>query len=446
MRNYFYLAGVDSRDFGVYISGQGTFSAPQKAYQFYNIPGRNGALLGNEHRLENIEVSYEAFIYTNFDENLAAFRSFLLSLNGYAQLTDSYHPDEFRMAVYVGPFEPKVTRMNDAGSFIITFSCKPQRYLFSGNTDYSLISGDIAGNPIYAEMSDVDTSTLAISISVPYDNTGTTYKRTGFNYVGSAGIDVDGNTVWNKGFGNPRIIEATFNIATGGTITKCEEALPTTGWAKKSGYGSIYEASFTPTGTIIACSFLEFRTGLSFTAGHTYYDSTNHKFIVAAPANITTLSAFETWLSQFSNIGVVETCSVAKTWSSTISMPSGYGVMSAWTGKRYYAKDEELISISAEVSGSNTLVNPTPFPSKPLIRLYGNGSVTINSQTITVANSTAYVDIDCDMMDCYEGSTNRNNDVSFSTHDFPELAPGENTFTVVSGVSGIRVTPRWWQV
>ena len=60
MRNYFTLNGQDSRDFGVYISGQGAFSAPSRANQFIQIPGRNGDLIGYEKRLENMEVVYPA--------------------------------------------------------------------------------------------------------------------------------------------------------------------------------------------------------------------------------------------------------------------------------------------------------------------------------------------------------------------------------------------------
>lgn len=451
MRNYFILDGVDSREFGVYISGQGTFSAPQKAYQFYNIPGRNGSLLGNEHRLENINVSYEAFIYSDFDNNMAAFRSFLLSLNGYKRLTDSYHPDEFRMAVYTGPFEPKVERTNDCGSFTITFSCKPERWLFSGDTQYSPQSGTMSGNPIYADMGDVDTSSLSLSIGVPYGNGSETYKKTGFNPAGSANIRVNDTIVWNKGgWQNPWIIEANFSLETGGTITKCCEFLPTTGWSKKSGYGSLYEVAFTPTGTIIACSFLPFKTGSSYTVGNCYYDSTNHKFIVAAPATITTLSAFNSYLAQFKNISVVETCSISQTWSSTVELPAGFGIMAATLGRRFSisdpSQDSTEATLTATVTGSDTIVNPTPFASRPLIRLYSNGTVSINGISITVVNSTSYVDIDCDIMDCYEGSTNRNADVTFSTYDFPVLVPGENTFTIVSGIGGIVVTPRWWQV
>ena len=161
MRNYFILAEKDSRDFGVYISGQGTFSAPEKAYEFYNVPGRNGAIIGNDHRLENIEVSYECFIYRDFNKNIADFRTFLLSLNGYQKLQDSYHPDEYRMALYVGPFEPEVTSMNDAGSFTLTFNCKPQRYLISGDTTYGWVlngAQNLAGEAITAFVPALDTS------------------------------------------------------------------------------------------------------------------------------------------------------------------------------------------------------------------------------------------------------------------------------------------------
>ena len=42
MRNYFTLDGTDSRDFGVYISGRGTFNGPARNLDFISVPGRNG--------------------------------------------------------------------------------------------------------------------------------------------------------------------------------------------------------------------------------------------------------------------------------------------------------------------------------------------------------------------------------------------------------------------
>ena len=132
MRNYFILDGVDSREFGIYLSGQGTFGAPSKAYTYHDVPGRNGALIGSEKRFNNIEVTYPAFIYTRFKQNISDFRNFLLSRNGYVRLEDTYNRDEFRLVSYAGAFEPEVTKKNDAGSFNIVFNCMPQRWLMSG--------------------------------------------------------------------------------------------------------------------------------------------------------------------------------------------------------------------------------------------------------------------------------------------------------------------------
>lgn len=148
MRNYLTFGGVDCRDYGVYISGQGTFSAPARAYENISVPGRNGDLIGSEKRLENLELTYQAFVYANFRENIQAFRSFLLSQTGYKRLADTYHPEEFRMACYAGPFEPEVRQDNKAGRFDIIFNCKPQRFLLSGEQVQTFgPGGDAIRNP-----------------------------------------------------------------------------------------------------------------------------------------------------------------------------------------------------------------------------------------------------------------------------------------------------------
>lgn len=132
MRQYLIYDGEDSRDYGVYISGSGVFNAPSRAYDYLEIAGRNGSLIGFEKRLENIEVTYPAFIYTNFKKAMEDFRSFLLSRTGYCRLIDSYNPNEYRMASFAGGLTVEPTAQLDAGSFDIVFNCKPQRFLLSG--------------------------------------------------------------------------------------------------------------------------------------------------------------------------------------------------------------------------------------------------------------------------------------------------------------------------
>lgn len=95
---------------------------------------------------------------------------------------------------------------------------------------------------------------------------------------------------------------------------------------------------------------------------------------------------------------------------------------------------------------SSSLRNPTLFPSKPIIRVWGNGSLQINSVTVTVANSPyEYVDIDCELMDCYYGSNNANSYVSFSTTDYVTLQSGVNSF-VIDGFTKVEIKPRWYEV
>lgn len=147
MRNYFTFGQFDSRDFGVYISGEGTYNAPARVYDVISVPGRNGDLLIDRGKFENISVKYPAFIAgDNFRSNLAEFRSAMLSGVGYARLIDTYHPDEFRLAYYGDPIEMTARKQNDGAEFDIVFNCKPQRFLLSGETPVTYPPGATTKN------------------------------------------------------------------------------------------------------------------------------------------------------------------------------------------------------------------------------------------------------------------------------------------------------------
>lgn len=96
-------------------------------------------------------------------------------------------------------------------------------------------------------------------------------------------------------------------------------------------------------------------------------------------------------------------------------------------------------------SASSTVNNPTKFDSRPIIRVNGTGTCTVNGVQITVTGSYAYVDIDCEAMECYYGSSSANSLVSFSGNDFPVLSPGNNTITKGT-VTSVGLTPRWWEL
>lgn len=132
IREYLTFAGKDSRDFNVWISGGGTYDAPIRDVTTVSVPGRNGDLTLDNGRFKNIEVEYPAFISKDLPNNFAGFREFMKSKTGYQRIEDTYHLDEYRMGILVDDFGLQTTARNRAGNFYITFNCKPQRFLKSG--------------------------------------------------------------------------------------------------------------------------------------------------------------------------------------------------------------------------------------------------------------------------------------------------------------------------
>lgn len=224
-----------SGEFGVWISGSGTFNAPARDVSMVAVPGRNGDLTFDNGRFQNITVTYPAFISRRFQPRVDDFRAWICSKKGYCRLEDTYHPDEYRLAIYKSGLNVAPTAYNYAGRFDLAFDCKPQRFLKKG-------------------------------------------------------------------------------------------ALP-----------------------------------ITFTAA-----------------------------------GIIR--------------------------------------------------NRTLYEARPLVRCYGtSGTVTINGVKISVTGLSAYVDLDCDLMEAYEGSTSRNGTTTLNNSKFPVLSPGDNEITF-TGFTSVVITPRWWTI
>lgn len=147
----FYYDGISSADYGVYISGDSVYNAPARVYEMVDIPGKNGQLAIDQGRFENIEVTYPAFMFTDSQTDFALkmrdLRAWLMSYKGYQRLEDTYHPDEYRLAIFKSGLEAGPTHYNEAGGFELTFDCKPQRFLKSGEEKITVSSGDTLENP-----------------------------------------------------------------------------------------------------------------------------------------------------------------------------------------------------------------------------------------------------------------------------------------------------------
>lgn len=97
------------------------------------------------------------------------------------------------------------------------------------------------------------------------------------------------------------------------------------------------------------------------------------------------------------------------------------------------------------VLSDGVIYNPTSHYSKPLIKVFGAGTIGLNNQVITVSNNTDdYLYIDSEIEDAYKGVLNRNSDVVFSNNEFPLLKPAENEITL-NGIT-LEITPRWFEI
>lgn len=180
MNNFLIFNGRPSRDFGIYISGSGTFGAPKRKFEEFTVPGRNGVLKIDSGTFENASVSYKCAIVQGFAQNAAALRAWLLSPAGYCRLEDTYHPDEFRMAHYSSGVDfTDFTQLLRAASVTLTFDCKPQRFLKSGE------------NPIYNPVKIYNPTSFPAKPLIKFKMTA----ASGSVAVGECNIAISGMTI-----------------------------------------------------------------------------------------------------------------------------------------------------------------------------------------------------------------------------------------------------------
>lgn len=138
---------VNSKTYGVYISGTGVFDAPARDREYIQVPGRNGDIIIDHGRYQNIEVIYPAFIVRNFASNIRTWCNKLLEPIDYVRLEDTYHPDEFRLAVLSQGMQVDPVAWLAAGSFDLVFNCRPERFLKSGETATTFTASGSISNP-----------------------------------------------------------------------------------------------------------------------------------------------------------------------------------------------------------------------------------------------------------------------------------------------------------
>ena len=143
--------GVDTHNYNIGLTGKDVYNAPERDVELVTIPGRNGDFALDKKRYKNIDITYHAGAYDNtqpdFSKKISDFKNELASRIGYKRLEDEYNVNEYRLAMFKSGLVIDPTSYQRAGEFDIVFSCKPQRYLKSGETEFSITDGQTVINP-----------------------------------------------------------------------------------------------------------------------------------------------------------------------------------------------------------------------------------------------------------------------------------------------------------
>ena len=141
--------GTSSQDLHALVQTAPEYEFPEKDYSVTHVEGRNGDIVIDTGSWQNVPRTYNLAIDTrkiSYAEVASKLVQWLHSASGYARLEDSYEPDFYRMAMYKD--SGSISNIySKAGQIEISFDCKPQRYLKSGEVSDLFTSNTEYRNP-----------------------------------------------------------------------------------------------------------------------------------------------------------------------------------------------------------------------------------------------------------------------------------------------------------
>ena len=400
----FTFGGINSRQYGVYITGGGVFNAPERNVEMVEIPGRNGAYALDKGNFNNIEVTYPAGIFADteadFAKAVADLRSFLCSQSGYVRLEDDYNPNEYRLAIYKSGLDVSHDMLIN-GEFDLVFTCKPQRYLKSGETAISVTSGDTVTNPTLFDAKPM-------------------IEATGYGTIGIGGaeIEVDNIPIGQVVVHNNEIFQATNTaIATiDDTYANASDVITVENITFNASFashnGTLGGVSVSVSGDVTGARFSDFNDftnlisrmeGIQFA-----YGTSNTK---------TGTVAFVANASDLGNVTITAALSVAYDGANTFTVSVSYT-------KPTGIKERQT----------------SQFPSIKF------GSVILDSTQSSLGHPM-YIDLD--IGECYKiesGSVVSVNNAVQLPSELPTLASGANVITYENTFTSVDIVPRWWSV
>ena len=126
---------INSNDLGLVIERVPDLNRPQRKFQTYEVPGRNGLIIEQQDAWDNITRKYKIW-FSDIDNSNAVYKSkqvsnWLYAVKGYGRLKDSFETDCYRLAYFNGPLDIE-NHMLTYGMCEISFICRPERFTNAG--------------------------------------------------------------------------------------------------------------------------------------------------------------------------------------------------------------------------------------------------------------------------------------------------------------------------
>lgn len=137
--------GNSSKDYGIEVEHPPRYQFAKRNYTLTQIPGKSGYVVDDDESYQNVDREYQIAIAVRpdeiFSDAAARIAQWLSTQGGYQRLWDSYEPLVYREALFneAGNIE---NVLDGAGRTTIKFTCKPKRWLLSGENAISVPSGE----------------------------------------------------------------------------------------------------------------------------------------------------------------------------------------------------------------------------------------------------------------------------------------------------------------
>ena len=170
-RGLIVYGGETSTDYGIVVGEVPSFDKPNRRADVFSVQGRNGSIIFQDGSFDDVTRSYKVWIAeenNDLVDKVNAVSGWLYSKTGYQRLEDSFEPDVFRLAYYNGSGNVSNELMM-FGETTLSFVCRPERFLKSGEEVVTVVNADKIYNPTRFEAKPLihieGSGTVSISIN-----------------------------------------------------------------------------------------------------------------------------------------------------------------------------------------------------------------------------------------------------------------------------------------